>query len=139
MVAPEARRPNLNIYFLAYARARDKIRKPARNHSSRVIMPLLTNDGDRRRHADECSAGGIDEAVQQNTTTGALRSSMTYKQLGSSGLKVSQVVLGCMGFGSPKWQKWVLPEETYVGFGIRSRLVSFSSADTRGRTGRYRC
>ena len=36
---------------------------------------------------------------------------MQYTNLGSSGLKVSRLCLGCMGFGSPSWREWVLPEE----------------------------
>ncbi|KAJ7449913.1 NADP-dependent oxidoreductase domain-containing protein [Mycena latifolia] len=36
---------------------------------------------------------------------------MTYVRLGDSGLKVSRIILGCMSYGSPEWQSWVLPEE----------------------------
>ncbi|CAK5271153.1 unnamed protein product [Mycena citricolor] len=37
---------------------------------------------------------------------------MTYVRLGSSGLKVSKIILGCMSYGDPKWMgTWVLPEE----------------------------
>lgn len=36
---------------------------------------------------------------------------MPYVRLGSSGLKVSRLILGCMSYGSPEWQGWVLPEE----------------------------
>ncbi|KIK57926.1 hypothetical protein GYMLUDRAFT_45734 [Collybiopsis luxurians FD-317 M1] len=36
---------------------------------------------------------------------------MTYVRLGNSGLKVSRLILGCMTYGSPEWQNWVLPEE----------------------------
>jgi predicted aldo/keto reductase-like oxidoreductase len=32
-------------------------------------------------------------------------------RLGSSGLKVSKFILGCMSYGSPEWQGWVLDEE----------------------------
>ena len=32
-------------------------------------------------------------------------------RLGNSGLKVSKIILGCMSYGSPKWQEWVLGEE----------------------------
>ena len=35
-------------------------------------------------------------------------------RLGSSGLKVSPIILGCMSYGSPEWQKWVLPEEESI-------------------------
>ncbi|KAH9857420.1 Aldo/keto reductase [Lenzites betulinus] len=36
---------------------------------------------------------------------------MEYVRLGSSGLKVSKIILGCMSYGDPGWQSWVLPEE----------------------------
>ncbi|KAG8943121.1 hypothetical protein FRC04_003201 [Tulasnella sp. 424] len=36
---------------------------------------------------------------------------MSYVRLGKSGLKVSQLILGCMSYGSPEWQSWVLGEE----------------------------
>ncbi|TEA13868.1 Versiconal hemiacetal acetate reductase [Colletotrichum sidae] len=38
---------------------------------------------------------------------------MEYARLGNSGLKVSKIILGCMAFGSSKWEgsPWVLDEE----------------------------
>lgn len=36
---------------------------------------------------------------------------MEYVRLGNSGLKVSKIILGTMGFGSKDWQDWVLDEE----------------------------
>jgi len=39
---------------------------------------------------------------------------MTYVRLGNSGLKVSKIILGCMSYGSPEWQAWVLPEEESI-------------------------
>ncbi|KAI4721033.1 Aldo/keto reductase [Aureobasidium sp. EXF-10727] len=38
-------------------------------------------------------------------------SKMRYQYLGQSGLKVSQIILGAMSYGSSKWQDWVLDEE----------------------------
>ena len=35
-------------------------------------------------------------------------------RLGSSGLKVSQIILGCMSYGSPEFQEWLLPEEESI-------------------------
>ena len=35
-------------------------------------------------------------------------------RLGNSGLKVSKIILGCMSYGSPEWQNWVLPEEEAI-------------------------
>ncbi|KAG8907354.1 hypothetical protein FRB99_004601 [Tulasnella sp. 403] len=34
-----------------------------------------------------------------------------YVRVGNSGLKVSKVILGCMSYGWPEWQPWVLREE----------------------------
>ncbi|OSC96859.1 Aldo/keto reductase [Trametes coccinea BRFM310] len=36
---------------------------------------------------------------------------LQYVRLGNSGLKVSKIILGCMSYGSPEWQPWVLGEE----------------------------
>ena len=37
---------------------------------------------------------------------------MEYARLGSTGMKVSRICLGCMGFGDSEWvHKWVLNEE----------------------------
>lgn len=36
---------------------------------------------------------------------------MEYVRLGKTGLKVSKLCLGCMSYGSSKWQEWVLNEE----------------------------
>ncbi|KJA16252.1 hypothetical protein HYPSUDRAFT_47566 [Hypholoma sublateritium FD-334 SS-4] len=39
---------------------------------------------------------------------------MPYVRLGNSGLKVSKIILGCMSYGTPEWQKWVLGEEESI-------------------------
>jgi len=39
---------------------------------------------------------------------------VSYVRLGSSGLKVSQIILGCMSYGGPEFMKWVLPEEESI-------------------------
>ncbi|WVQ82243.1 hypothetical protein IAT38_004371 [Cryptococcus sp. DSM 104549] len=36
---------------------------------------------------------------------------MQYVRLGKSGLKVSKIILGCMSYGDPEWQDWVLGEK----------------------------
>ncbi|TFY76633.1 hypothetical protein EWM64_g7378 [Hericium alpestre] len=41
----------------------------------------------------------------------AANCTMPYVRLGKSGLKVSRLILGCMSYGSPVWQGWVLGEE----------------------------
>ncbi|KAK0482789.1 NADP-dependent oxidoreductase domain-containing protein [Armillaria novae-zelandiae] len=40
-----------------------------------------------------------------------MSSSIEYVRLGQSGLKVSKIILGCMTYGSPEWQKWVLGKD----------------------------
>ncbi|KAJ3546876.1 hypothetical protein NMY22_g1866 [Coprinellus aureogranulatus] len=42
------------------------------------------------------------------------RTKMQYVRLGKSGLKVSKIILGCMSYGSPEWQDWVLGEEESI-------------------------
>ncbi|KAI0049042.1 Aldo/keto reductase [Auriscalpium vulgare] len=37
-----------------------------------------------------------------------------YVRLGSSGLMVSKIILGCMSYGTPEWMPWVLNEEEGV-------------------------
>lgn len=39
---------------------------------------------------------------------------MQYKNLGSSGLRVSKVIVGAMSYGSSEWQEWILNEQQYV-------------------------
>jgi len=48
-------------------------------------------------------------------------------RLGKSGLKVSKIILGCMSYGSSKWQRWVLEEKEAIehikyacAFGVNS-------------------
>ncbi|KAG8999025.1 hypothetical protein FRB90_012172 [Tulasnella sp. 427] len=45
-------------------------------------------------------------SANHNTTM-----NMPYVRLGKSCLKVSRLILGCMSYGSPEWQGWVLGEE----------------------------
>ncbi|KAL4268719.1 NADP-dependent oxidoreductase domain superfamily protein [Pleurotus pulmonarius] len=57
---------------------------------------------------------------------------MQYVRLGNSGLKVSKIILGCMTYGSPEWQKWVLPEEEgikHIKFAYDQGIQSFDTAN----------
>ncbi|MFP8967977.1 aldo/keto reductase [Pokkaliibacter sp. CJK22405] len=57
---------------------------------------------------------------------------MQYTRLGSSGLKVSRLCLGCMTYGSSQWRDWVLEEDASRPF-IRKALDAginfFDTAD----------
>ncbi|KAK2467736.1 hypothetical protein APHAL10511_000031 [Amanita phalloides] len=44
-------------------------------------------------------------------TTSLEKKGMLYVRLGNSGLKVSKIILGCMSFGTPDVEEWILPEE----------------------------
>jgi len=57
---------------------------------------------------------------------------MDYVRLGSTGLKVSRLCLGCMTYGSPKWRPWVLDEEQSLPFfkaAIEAGINFFDTAD----------
>src|SRR4029077_16749006 len=55
---------------------------------------------------------------------------MDYVGLGTPGLKVSRLCLGCMSYGSSKWRPWVLDEEASLPF-IREALeLGFHFLDT---------
>ncbi|KAL7282842.1 Aldo/keto reductase [Trametes coccinea BRFM310] len=58
---------------------------------------------------------------------------MEYVRLGNSGLKVSKMILGCMSYGSPEWQEWVLPEEEaikHIKFAYDNGIQTFDTANT---------
>ncbi|THH12678.1 hypothetical protein EW146_g7470 [Bondarzewia mesenterica] len=62
----------------------------------------------------------------------ATPSRMPYVCLGKSGLKVSKIILGCMSYGSPEWQPWVLGEEEgikQIKFAYDAGIQSFDTAN----------
>ncbi|KAF4578493.1 hypothetical protein EYR36_000300 [Pleurotus pulmonarius] len=57
---------------------------------------------------------------------------MEYVNLGKSGLKVSKIILGCMSYGTPQWQGWVLPEEEaikHIKFAYDHGIQTFDTAN----------
>ncbi|KAI1795459.1 Aldo/keto reductase [Ganoderma leucocontextum] len=57
---------------------------------------------------------------------------MPYVRLGNSGLKVSKIILGCMSYGTPEWQDWVLPEEEaikHIKFAYENGIQTFDTAN----------
>ncbi|KAK0466712.1 aryl-alcohol dehydrogenase [Desarmillaria tabescens] len=62
----------------------------------------------------------------------ASATSMQYVRLGQSGLKVSKIILGCMTYGSPEWQKWVLGKEegiTHIKAAYDAGINAFDTAN----------
>ncbi|KAI0737375.1 Aldo/keto reductase [Daedaleopsis nitida] len=57
---------------------------------------------------------------------------MQYVRLGNSGLKVSKIILGCMSYGSPEWEGWVLPEEEaieHIKYAYEHGITTFDTAN----------
>ncbi|KAK6378880.1 hypothetical protein LTS17_006583 [Exophiala oligosperma] len=69
-----------------------------------VVFPGNVGDKDTLR---ELVAGWAKSKPNQNIPP------MRYRRLGKSGLKTSQIILGCMTLGNPQWEgsPWVLPEK----------------------------
>ncbi|KAF2112219.1 NADP-dependent oxidoreductase domain-containing protein [Lophiotrema nucula] len=57
---------------------------------------------------------------------------MQYARLGTSGLKVSRIILGCMAFGSPQWEgsPWTLAEEESMAVIKRAWDLGVNTWDT---------
>src|SRR5664279_2150005 len=61
---------------------------------------------------------------------------MEYIRLGSTGLKVSRICLGCMTYGAKKWREWVLEEEEgrpFIGRALELGINFFDTADVYSR------
>src|SRR6266540_1236990 len=57
---------------------------------------------------------------------------MDYVRLGSTGLKVSRLCLGCMTYGTKKWRDWVLDEEEsrpFIRRALEAGINFFDTAD----------
>ncbi|HKA13384.1 MAG TPA: aldo/keto reductase [Myxococcota bacterium] len=55
---------------------------------------------------------------------------MKYVPLGSTGMKVSRLCLGCMSYGSPSWRPWVLDEAEAAPFFRRAVEAGINFFDT---------
>jgi aryl-alcohol dehydrogenase-like predicted oxidoreductase len=55
---------------------------------------------------------------------------MNYVNLGSAGVKVSRLCLGCMTYGSKRWREWVLEEEESRPFFRRAVELGINFFDT---------
>ncbi len=57
---------------------------------------------------------------------------MQYTSLGSTGVTVSRLCLGCMSYGDPQWRPWVLDRQTAMPFfrlAVESGINFFDTAD----------
>jgi aryl-alcohol dehydrogenase-like predicted oxidoreductase len=55
---------------------------------------------------------------------------MEYTTLGSTGIEVSRLCLGCMSFGTPEWREWVLDEDESRGVIERAIDLGINFFDT---------
>lgn len=53
-----------------------------------------------------------------------------YNRLGSSGLKISKIILGAMSYGSKEWQQWVLEEDEALPLIEYAYKVGINTWDT---------
>src|SRR5258705_6010201 len=61
---------------------------------------------------------------------------MEYVRLGTTGLKVSRLCLGCMTYGTPKWRPWVLDETAsrpFIARALERGVNFFDTADMYSR------
>lgn len=61
---------------------------------------------------------------------------MRYVRLGSTGVKVSRICLGCMTYGTTDWRQWVLTEEAarpFVRRALEQGINFFDTADVYSR------
>jgi len=61
---------------------------------------------------------------------------MQYTTLGTTGMTVSRICLGCMSYGNPKWRPWVLDEQAAQPFfraAIDAGINFFDTADMYSR------
>ncbi len=57
---------------------------------------------------------------------------MKYESLGSTGIQVSRICLGCMSYGSPSWRPWVLDGDQAAPFfraAVEAGINFFDTAD----------
>src|SRR5690242_15783442 len=57
---------------------------------------------------------------------------MQYTNLGTTGLTVSRICLGCMSYGNPKWRPWVLDEAAahpFFRYALDNGINFFDTAD----------
>ena len=55
---------------------------------------------------------------------------MQFTRLGSTGLSVSRLALGCMSYGTPKWRPWVLDANASLPFFRRAFEHGINFLDT---------
>ncbi|KAF1991853.1 voltage-gated shaker-like K+ channel, subunit [Aulographum hederae CBS 113979] len=60
----------------------------------------------------------------------AAQNKMEYTNLGTSGLKISKVILGAMSYGSSEWQPWVLNEDEALPLLKHAYDVGLNTWDT---------
>src|SRR5215831_18316121 len=80
----------------------------------------------RRSKSSALSRARDRSAILRTQHTGATR--MDYVRLGSSGMKVSRICLGCMSFGSAF--NWMVPQDTSFGIVRKALDLGINFFDT---------
>src|SRR3954451_21751597 len=69
-------------------------------------------------------------AMQRSSTVKRVEIIMELVNLGTTGLKVSRLCLGCMTYCSSRWRPWVLDEEASLPFYRRAWEAGINFFDT---------
>ncbi|KAF7290758.1 Aldo/keto reductase [Mycena indigotica] len=70
--------------------------------------------------------------LEMSSPQSTRQSRVPYVRLGSSGLKVSKIILGCMSYGSSEWRDWTLNEEEsikHIKYAFDAGINTFDTAD----------
>ncbi|KAJ6523826.1 Aldo keto reductase [Mycena capillaripes] len=68
----------------------------------------------------------------ESTAPAAPSRRVKYVRLGNSGLKVSEIILGCMSYGSSEWRPWTLDEEEsikHIKYAYDAGIQTFDTAN----------
>jgi aryl-alcohol dehydrogenase-like predicted oxidoreductase len=81
--------------------------------------------------ADLCAPQAM-SAASSSSSVQLQPKGMEYVRLGSSGLKVSRIALGCMTYGTPAWREWVLDaaaSKPFIRGALEAGINFFDTSD----------
>lgn len=91
--------------------------------SGRTVFDQILRPGDGSRGAQK-------RDLHAHSLPSGYPREMEYTKLGSSGLEVSRIALGCMSYGTPSWRPWVLDAEAAKPFFQRALELGITFFDT---------
>ncbi|KAJ8603962.1 hypothetical protein MRB53_041981 [Persea americana] len=103
--------------------------------ASHGLVKTRLDDTDRLSTANSTShdAPAAWKVIPQSLAESVARTKAEYRQVGTSGLRVSNPILGTLCIGDPNWMNWILPEEE-VGCHVPNALVLHLTDDIYRRS-----